>query len=128
LTPILSEKLKPSAVNPIANGPGKHTSTMLAALVGKNGLVFDVDGQSESNYFSFDWTHYRVQYYAKARLVDASTGKVVAQAACNIDSNDVMGAPTYGELYADNAALLKSKLQTDADKCVEQMTKILFGN
>ena len=128
LTPLLSEKLKPSAVNPMANAPGNRTNSMLAVLAGKNGLVFDVDGGAQSLYFPFDWTHYKVQYFATARLVDASTGKVVAQAGCNIDSDDVMSAPTYNELYADNAALLKSKLQTDADKCVEQMTKIMFGN
>ena len=129
LTPVLSEKLKSSNLNPVAHTSDRAISTAgLAALAGNKGLVFDIVGGSQSVYFPTDWSHYRVLYAGAGRLVDASTGKVVAQSPCKFDSGEEMNPPTYDELYANNAALLKSKLQTVADACVGQMTQALFGN
>jgi len=129
LTPVLNEKLKPSSVNPVANPLDRAMNTAaLATLAGNKGLVFDIAGGSQSVYFPVDWSHYRVMYAGLARLVDASTGKVVAQSPCKFDSGEEMNPPTYDELYANNAALLKAKMQTAADACVGQMTQALFGN
>ena len=126
---MLSEKLQPSTVNRIAHpSDGGTSSAGLAQLAGNKGLVFDVDGLYELTYVPSDWSCYRVRYLGSARLVDASTGKIVAQAPCQIEGYDIEPHPTYDELYADNAALLKSNFRTAADMCVVQMGKTLFGN
>lgn len=69
-------------------------------------------------YFPTDWTHYRVLYTGKARLIDTSTKQVVAEGACSRNPEQAAGAPTYDELLADNAKRLKSELATAASECV----------
>jgi hypothetical protein len=129
LTPILSEKLKPTMVTPIAHTSEGGTSTRaLSALARNRGLVFDVDGGYEAMYFALDWDHYYVRYLGSAPLIDASTGNVIAQAPCVIDARDDPNPPTYEQLYADSAMILKTKFQALADACVGRVATALFGN
>lgn len=72
-------------------------------------------------YFSSDWTHYRVFYSAKARLIDTRTKSVVALGICRRFPESNIGAPTYDELLANQAAGLKSELEAAAKECVNTL-------
>ena len=135
MKPVLGEKFRPAAINPVADGSdGGKSLSDLAALAGHKGLVFDVAGGSMSIYFPLDFTHYKVIFNGSGRLVDAGTAKVVAEAQCHFDTSDeknpatyVANPPSYDELYADNARLLKAKFQSAASACVAQMNRSMFG-
>lgn len=135
MKPVLGGKFKPAAVNPVADSSdGDKSLTDIAALAGNKGLVFDIQGGSMSIYFPLDFTHYKVIYNGAGRLVNASTAKVVAQAQCHFDTSDeknpatyVANPPSYDELYANNAELLKAKFQSAASACAEQMNRTMFG-
>lgn len=70
-------------------------------------------------YFPTDWTHYRVMYSAKARLIDTEKKTVVAEGVCKQIPEDNNGAPTHDELLANEATLLKQKLSDAATECVK---------
>lgn len=129
LTPALSDRLRPSTVTPLADPSDGKDAKQLAALAGNKGLVLDVQALAwTSSYYPVNWSHYRPVYVGVSHLIDAGTGKLIAQGPCKIDSFDDKGAPTYDEMYADNAAILKTQFQQAADECASQMTKGLFGN
>jgi hypothetical protein len=127
LTPVLQDRFKASATNPVADLDDKATNEkQIAALAGNKGLVLEVRQLGwTSIYFPFDWSHYGIAFSAEARVIDASTGKVVAQAGCTVEAKKE-NAPTYDELYANNAAVLKAKSQEAADECAGQMSRLLF--
>jgi hypothetical protein len=74
-------------------------------------------------YFPTNWTHYRVMYTARVRLIDAASKTVVAESGCKSVPSDDKNAPTYDELLADKAALLKSHLAKAAAECVDQVAR-----
>lgn len=73
------------------------------------------------NYFPTDWTHYRVFYTAKARLINTQTGAVVASGFCKRIPDTNVGAPTWDELMANQAARLKSELDIAAKECIDTL-------
>ncbi|HWM62239.1 MAG TPA: hypothetical protein VNN98_08795, partial [Rhizomicrobium sp.] len=77
-------------------------------------------------YFPFDWSHYRVTVVARARLIDANTGKRIAQAPCQYQSEEKT-PPTYDQMLDNKAALLKSMLEAAADSCADKMAKSLYA-
>lgn len=72
-------------------------------------------------YFPTDWTHYRVIYSAKARLINTSTRATVAEGFCQRVPESNIGAPTYDELTANEAALLKQELSQAATECLRTL-------
>lgn len=72
-------------------------------------------------YFPSDWTHYRVIYTAKARLIDAQSKSVVAEGFCKQIPETNEGAPTYDELLAGQAALLKARLAAAGEACLQTL-------
>lgn len=72
-------------------------------------------------YFPTDWSHYRVIYTAKARLIDSETKIVVAEGFCKRIPDTNTNAPTNDELLANEASLLKKELSTAADECVKSL-------
>jgi hypothetical protein len=71
--------------------------------------------------FTSDWTHYRVIYTAKARLIDSQSKSVVAEGFCKRIPESKKNAPTYDELLENGAALLKSELSLAAEECVKSL-------
>lgn len=129
LTPSLSDRLHPSAVTPLADPSDGKDAKQLAALADNKGLVLDVQALAwTSSYFPVNWSHYRPVFVGVSHLIDAGTGKLIAQGPCKIDNFDDKGAPTYDEMYADNAAILKQQFQQAADECAGQMAKGILGN
>ena len=128
LSPKVGERLAVSATQATApQKVNKETEKDLAAHAGGKGVVLDVKTVNWMfAYFPTNWTHYRVTYVARARLVDAGTGKLVAQVPCTYVSDDETTAPTYDQLLENKAALLKTKLETAGNACAEIFEKNLY--
>jgi hypothetical protein len=128
LSVLVASKLKPSGVTPVSYIPQKgETPKTLSDLANHQGLVLEVQpGGWTTAYFPVNWSHYRTMYFGVSHLVDAASGKVIATAPCKEMAENDKGAPTYDELYADNAHLLKAKYDDAADDCASQMATALF--
>jgi hypothetical protein len=98
------------------------TSDEVADLVkNANGsdLVLDIRTINWSLvYFPTSWGKYRVIYSARLRLVDAKSGRVLAEGGCHRVPEHSAQSPTYDELVTNSAARLKQELKTAADFCI----------
>lgn len=104
------------------------TSSELADIITatKDSAKFVVDVETVNwsfAYFPTDWSHYRVIYAAKARLIDVEAKAVVAEGFCNRVPESNVGASTYDELLADGAARLKRELMLAADECGQTLKR-----
>ena len=72
-------------------------------------------------------SNYFVSYVARARLIDARTKTVVAEAGCMQpqDGSEFNGA--WADLSADNGRLIKTELAARADRCVHFLRRDLLG-
>jgi hypothetical protein len=128
LTALVAERLKATGTTKIANRAAKlDDEASLSKDTGNKGVVLDIESINWMFvYFPFDWTHYRVVYTARARLIDAGSGKRIAQAPCEYKSEDKV-PPTYDQMLENKAELLKTMLVTAADTCAETMAKTLYA-
>ena len=74
-------------------------------------------------YFPSNWTHYRVFYTTRMRLIDTGQQQVVAETLCVGRPVDETNPPTRDELLADNAKLLKALLEKAGDDCASVLSK-----
>lgn len=75
-------------------------------------------------YYPTDWTHYRVFYAARMRLIDTHTKAVVAETLCKAEQpTDPKNAPTHEQLLADHAAKLKDMLGHVTDSCTDLLAR-----
>lgn len=72
-------------------------------------------------YYLTDWSHYRIAFSARARMVRLEDSKIIWQGVCDIVGKDRKTSPTLDELESNNGALLKVKLNGAADRCVEEL-------
>ncbi len=77
-------------------------------------------------YFPTDWTHYRVLYSVKARLYDAQTKTVLAEGFCRRAPEKTDTSPTYDEMLANQAAVIKKALLQWRDECTAELLKDMF--
>jgi hypothetical protein len=127
LSPILQDVLKPSGTKRLANVSANATDEgTISRLAGNNGIVLDVQTVSWEMVFFLFSIHYRVVVAIHARLIDANTGTIVAQAPCTYRSSEE-NAPTYDQMLADHAARLKTMLVSAANSCAATMQKEFFG-
>ena len=109
-------------VTPPTEVNANDEAQVAASINGKAKFIIDVQTVHWSfGYFPTDWTHYRVIYTAKARLIDAQSKAVVAEGFCKHIPTSNIGAPTYDELLANEAAMLKRELNSIASECVSSM-------
>lgn len=109
-------------VTPPIPAEADEASQIVARVNGGTRYVIDAQTINWSFvYFPTDWTHYRVIYTAKARLIDAMTKEVVAEGFCKHIPENSANAPTYDELLANQASRLKSELATAAGVCVQSL-------
>jgi hypothetical protein len=122
VAPVLAARLKTSAITTLADQDDSDEKKLSAAS-GNKGLVLDIQTLNWMFlYFPLDWTHYHVMYTARARLIDASSAKVIGQVPCTYDSgDDKTPAPNYDTLLADHAAVLKAKLATAQADCIQKI-------
>jgi hypothetical protein len=127
LAPQLRELLKPSSEMTFPGLDQKFTDeAALAKVAGNQGIIFEVQTVNWGFiYFPFS-THYRATFAMRARLIDANTGKRIAQAPCAFAS-DEEGAPTYDEMVADQGGRLKALLSTGTDTCFSTIQKSLVN-
>jgi len=95
---------------------------------GRSRYVLDVQTINWSlGYFPTDWTHYRVLYVGRARLIDIESGSIVAEGFCRHAPETNEGAPTYDRLLSNRAALLKKTLASIAQTCSKTLTSDMFA-
>lgn len=112
--------------------PVSTDDVALVANAARPGVRYIVDVKTIGWGFSYlpkNWTHYHVGYRATARLIDTATGTVIAEGQCipgrgsDIDGNP----PTYDQLVADRAALVKATLADYARACVRSLKGEMLG-
>lgn len=72
-------------------------------------------------------SNYFVSYVARARLIDARTHAVVAEAGCMQPPDGSEFNGPYAELAADNGRLIKRELAARADRCIHFLERDLLG-
>ncbi|SEA11529.1 hypothetical protein [Microbulbifer marinus] len=122
LAPVLAEQYSLRLLDDNSIRTSSVKPADLADNVNDARLLLDVRTIGwNMGYFPTVWNRYRVGYSAKLRLIDTSTQEVLAESVCSKMSTDESeSAPTYDELMADQAALLKSQLLSAADHCVNE--------
>lgn len=75
------------------------------------------------NYYPTDWSHYRVSYSGRLRLIDAATKTVVAESACTSVQGDDKNPPTKEQLLDNKAALLKTHLANAGKACIDVLSR-----
>lgn len=94
------------------------------ALNVENAARYVIDTQTISwgfGYFPTDWTHYRVIYTAKARLIDIQAKDVIAEGFCKHIPDSNVNAPTYDELVGNQASGLTNQLNRIAGECINSI-------
>jgi hypothetical protein len=88
----------------------------------EKGMVFDFKTiQWMLFYFPTDWSHYRIAYSARSRLIRLEDSKILWQGVCEFIGKDPKTSPTWEELTENNGALLKIKLKEAADACSKEL-------
>jgi hypothetical protein len=87
-------------------------------------LIVDVETNGWGfNHMGFNYSSYAVSYSAVFRLIESSSGQVLAQHTCTGGSpDDAEGAPSHDDLLANDAALIKSLLDERAQACIAEIT------
>jgi hypothetical protein len=127
LTPLVAARYQITNILPVADQKDDGGKD-LVKLANNGGVVFDVETTMWIvSYFAFDWTHYKLLYDAKARLIDAATGKEVSHSKCSFTTADEPSPPDGDQIVANNATWLKDRLSNAADMCVATFSKELLG-
>jgi hypothetical protein len=127
---LLSDLLRDEGLRKIDNSA--TTDTMNVAQIAKQysnaDLVLDIQTVNWSFwYFPTDFSHYRVIYSAKLRLIDTKHARLIADGFCARAPEKTPDAPTRAELLDDHAAGLKKQLAIAADYCANEFrTKALL--
>jgi hypothetical protein len=127
---LLTEMTSDNELHPVAGSV--TTSSMDAEKLSQEygasaQLLLDVQTVNWSFvYFPTDWSHYRVLYRAKMRLIDTKHSKLLADGFCNSTPEKSDSSPTKEQLLDNNAAGLKQELATATAFCVQEFrTKVL---
>lgn len=107
--------------------PSGESIDELKGMIGK-GMVLDFKTtQWMLFYYPTDWSHYRIAYAARGRLVRLEEPKIIWQGTCEFIGQDPKTSPTMAELVANNGALLKQRINEAADACAEQLWSHFLG-
>ncbi len=94
----------------------------LAELAKGAQLIVDVQTLNWSMaYFPTDWSHYRVMYTGKVRIIDTQSRQVLAEAGCSRVPEGNAGAPSYDEMTGNGAAKLKAELTQAVNECLQKV-------
>ena len=126
---LLADLVTDQVLTPVAGAATTDTNDVekLAKQYSNADLLLDVQTTQWSFwYFPTNWTHYRVLYAAKLRLIDTKHSKLVADGFCSRVPEETPDAPTHEELVENNAARLKKELATAADYCIREFRTKVF--
>ncbi|MEE9615238.1 MAG: hypothetical protein V3W31_09890 [Thermodesulfobacteriota bacterium] len=79
-------------------------------------------------YYPTDWSHYRLAYQARARLIRIEDSKIVWQGGCKVVGDDPTTSPTFEELQANGGKRLKEMLVEAGNACSEQLLAQAIGS
>jgi len=107
-------------------------STDDAAEAAKNAaasdFVLDVNNGWTLHHFALSPGKYKIFYLAKSRLINAKTGQVLAEGGCSAPRNEnAEQAPTYDELFANNAERMKKELAKATEYCAAEFASKMFS-
>ena len=115
----------------VSNGNTTSKSDDISALLSsypKSDYLVDVKTFAwQYLYYPTDWSHYKVMYSARFRLIESSTKKVVAETLCRYVQKDEENRPTQDQLLENQAQLLKDQLGKAVAACVEVLSKDILG-
>ena len=77
------------------------------------------------SHFPMDWDNYRVLYSAKMKFIDVKNKKVVAEGYCKIVPEQTATSPSYDELLANKAQVIKDELKASMNKCIDEFYRKL---
>lgn len=108
-------------------GTETRKASELAQEYSQADLLVDVETVNWNfSYFPTQFTKYRVVYNAKLRIIDTRSEAEVAGGYCHRVMGEPNAAPSYEELLANEAQLLKEKLQRAADECIDEFQKTVL--
>ncbi|TZF90918.1 hypothetical protein [Cognatilysobacter lacus] len=100
----------------------------LAALHPESDYVLDVrSGGWNFAYYPTKWATYWVGYSVQVQLIDAKTGRQVANAACNANTRENVNPPSNDELVSNGAQLLKDVTAGLGWTCVQLLAREEFN-
>jgi hypothetical protein len=90
------------------------------AAAGKADVVLDIQTVNWSLfYLALKWSRYQVVYTVKLRLIDARKKELIAEGFNAWKTPESTGYSTYDELFADNAAILRQRLDEGAKAAID---------
>ena len=127
---LLNDLVTDNALKGVTSPASTNTTDVakLAKQYAAADLLLDVQTVNWSwIYYPTSWSHYKVIYSVKIRLIDTKHSKLIADGFCaRVPDVPAESAPTKDELLENKAARLKQELATAADYCVQTFrTKVL---
>jgi hypothetical protein len=90
------------------------------AATGKADVVLDIQTVNWSLfYLALKWNRYQVVYTVKLRLIDARKKELIAEGFNAWKTPESTGYSTYDELFADNASILRQRLDEGANAAID---------
>lgn len=127
LAKALSTQLE---INDIKTSSTPVDTSNIKTLAEKNpgaDLLIDVQTVNwQFIYYVSDWNNYRVMYSAKLRLIDTRNQTLLAESFCNKMQDDKANSPSYDQMIANKAAVLKAALKAHADACIAEFKTKTF--
>ena len=77
-------------------------------------------------YYPTDWDKYWIGYGAHVTLIDRASGKAIADAFCNANTNKHAASPSKDSMLENNAQLLKDVTAAQGWACVHLLAKDEF--
>ena len=80
------------------------------------------------NYFPANWASYQTYYTGDIKLLDGSSGEVLARNTCKYKYPETAKeSPGYDELMGVNGEMFKANIQLLADRCIEEFKTKALG-
>lgn len=114
-------------VNPPLNSTDDDPAALAASAKARARYLLSVQTQGWGMHY-LSATRYMAQYNARARLIDTQTAQVIAQADCHrMPPSDVDDRfPTYDQMLANGASVLKQHMRQAVDECLNTLHKRLL--
>lgn len=123
----VQEKYKMSQVVPVSMDVETDKVDQLARIYPQTDVLLLVRTTYWGfSYYPTDWTHYRPFYTANAQLINLKSNTILATSRCESFPNDSTNAPTYDQMLADNAAVLKKWIQEESEYCIDKFSADMF--
>ncbi len=79
-------------------------------------------------YYPDNFNRYRVSYHARFTLIDTAKKQAVARGHCTYDPERTDNSPTYVQLTANGAALIRTELEAAAEFCAKKFNATVLGS